>query len=178
MKLKLFYITALACLFLKPVQAQFLEANDADLIGYYKLKSLKIGFDIDLNKDGKKSNELFDEYTDCQKDLTLELLADHTATMCVACNVENCKEKEQEQYKWEVQKKSIEERTSVNGKTVKKMVDKTFLVLFSTKNNEPIPFEILMTSTFNIKLKGMVGGLTDTTESGVFNFKKTKKEKK
>jgi hypothetical protein len=177
MKIKSFYVIAAIFLISQSINAQFVEANEADIIGYYKLKSLKIKGSIDLNKDGKASNDLFDEYTECQKDFTLELLADHTATTASGYNADNCK-KEETQYKWEVQKRTVEERETENGKTVKKMVNKTFLVLFPTKDDSPVPFQILMTSTFNIKLKGMVGGLSDTTEEGIYNFKKTKKEKK
>ena len=90
MKIKLIFTAVIACLFLIPTKAQFIKVKDESIIGYYKVTSIKINFKVDLNKDGKKSSELFDEFNDCQKDISMELLPDHTATL--NSKTEKCKE--------------------------------------------------------------------------------------
>jgi hypothetical protein len=173
MKLKL-ALLAFFTLCANSVYSQTLDITDQSVVGYYKLGSLNIKSKEDYEKKEKYSREYFEEMTACQKDQTLEIRADHTATYSVGAIAENCK-KDVTEYKWEIANLSREEEERVNGKRVTKTITKTFLILTDSHDNVE-RLELKMVSTWNIKFKHLVSGISDSGEMGIYNFKKVKKE--
>jgi hypothetical protein len=61
------------------------------LPGHWQLTSVRFSFPVDLNRDGTKSDDAMDEYSDCVRDEKLELGADRSAVHRIGAGSRGCK---------------------------------------------------------------------------------------
>ena len=166
-----------ALLFLSVCHSSFGQTTDSlndKLVGYWKLESVKFKVPVDINKDGVKSADAMDEYTDCQKDQELELSEDMTAKIYSGTHAKDCKGQEL-QYKWKVVKRTVRDSRYDNGKRI--INDHVVLVLMlkSTSSNDSQQFLIDKVSKKSLNLKAELRDGSDSTSEAEEVYKKAKK---
>lgn len=153
--------------------AQQTDELDSKLTGQWSLTSVKFGGPVDINKDGKKSDDAINEYSACDKDFQLELMADKTARIYKE-QPGDCKETEQ-RYTWSVVKKMIRNARYENGKRIVTETPGFILRLRSTTGDEGRQFLITETEKRSLSVKAELRDGTDSTSEAIMKFKKKKK---
>jgi len=156
--------------------AQTTDSLNSKLTGYWALESVKFKVPVDINKDGKKSADAIDEYTDCQKDQQIKLMEDLTARVTTGTHAKDCQTKKEGQYTWKVVKRTVRDDKYVNGKRFINDHTVVILVLKSgTPGNDSMQFQIEEVAKKSLTLKAELRDGSDSTSEAEIVYKKSKK---
>lgn len=163
-----------ACCFLFFILTKAQQINTDQLAGTWTLKSVKFKGPIDLNKDGVKSEDAYDEYTDCQKDQQLELGSDKSAKTYFGASAKTCTPQTQS-YTWQTREQNIKDVQYENGKRIVTEKKATLLRLKDPEDMDSPVFIVISVSKKELVLKGEIRDGTDSTSPAVIIYKRTKK---
>lgn len=150
------------------------QINTNQLAGVWTLKSVKFKGAIDLNKDGVKSEDAYDEYSDCEKDQQLELSADKSAKTYFGSSKKDCKAQVQS-YTWQTKEQNIKDVQYENGKRVVTEKKATLLRLKDPEDIDSPVFIVISVSKKELVLKGEIRDGSDSTSPAVIVYKRQKK---
>jgi hypothetical protein len=156
--------------------AQTTDSLNDQLVGYWELKSVKFSSPVDINKDGVKSADAFEEYTDCLKDQQLELSGDMTAKVTSGTHATGCKAQEIP-YTWHVIKAITRDSRYVNGKRfINDHVSLVLVLKATNKNDESLRLLISDVSKKILTVKSELADGTDSTSEATLTYKKNRKK--
>jgi len=174
MKIRLLF-SLIFFIFCRSIFGQTTDSLNSELTGYWVVKSVKFNFPVDLNKDGKKSADAMDEYTDCQKDQQLELLPDMSAKMYAGTRAKDCKGKE-EHFTWKVVKRMVRDSRYANGQRIINEHMVVVLVLKATSpDSESMQFKIEKVAKKTLAVKAEIRDGSDSTSEALIELKREKK---
>lgn len=150
------------------------QLNADQFAGTWSLKSVKFKGAVDLNNDGVKSADAYDEYNACQKDQQLELAADKSAKTYFGCNTKDCKQQTMS-YTWQTKEQMIKEVQYENGKRIVQEKKATLLRLKDPEDMDSPVFIVVRISKKELVLKGHIRDGSDSTSEAVIVYQRKKK---
>lgn len=154
--------------------AQTTDSLNGKLTGQWVIESVKFKTPVDLNKDGTKSADAINEYTDCQKDYLMELSEDMTARVATGTRVKDCK-KEETPYTWKVVYKQIRDERYENGRRIVNDHMVPVLVLKKVSGGGGRMVRIIDVSKKLLTVRMELNDGSDSTSEAEVIYKKSKK---
>jgi hypothetical protein len=152
----------------------FCQIDVSQLEGTWSLKSVKFKNPVDLNNDGVKSADAYEEYNACQKDQQLEFSTDKSAKTYYGCTAKDCKPQTMS-YTWQTKEQMIKEVQYENGKRVVKEKKATLLRLKDPEDMDSPVFVVISISKKELTIKGHIRDGSDSTAEAVMTFQRKKK---
>jgi hypothetical protein len=134
------------------------------IVSYYEFMTMDFKRNVDINKDGKATNDYSTELNDCQRDLAIELAADKTGTWSQGAKAKDCKKYEQS-FKWKLQYVPVRGHRRLVLYIIAGLDSKEFIVTDLTNGR------MVIAGDFNF-------GTGDTTEDASLELSKKKRKKK
>ena len=149
------------------------KVDAGQLTGTWELKSVKFKGPVDLNSDGVKSADAYDEYNACQKDQQLELAADKSAKTYYGAHQNSCTPQTQA-YTWQTKQQKIKDVRYDNGKRIVTEKEATLLRLKDPEDMDSPVFIVMRVSRKELVLKGELRDGSDSTSEAIIVYKRKK----